>query len=558
MPHRLVALVGVFCLALAAPGWAGEPDYQAAADLQTLKDANLSPEGPALLAFFRSRTLSDVDRTQIAAEIRKLGSESFEEREGAEEALVKMGAPAVSLLRQATRADDIEVVRRAEQCLQRIDKVAGAAVTAAAARELGRRKPAGTADALLAFVPYADDDAVLDAVRAGLAATALRDGKPEKSVVEALKDTQAVRRGVAAEALARSGSAEQRQVARRFLKDPDKLIRLRVGLALVEAHDKAAVPPVIDLLAELPRDQVWQIEDLLYRLAGEQAPLNLAPGIDEPSRRRYRDAWSAWWSKQGERIDLAKLDGSRKLLGYTLVVELGNRGGNVGMVVEYGPDGKPRWQIGDLVYPMDAQVVAADRVLITEYQGRRITERNFKGEILWTKDVPNLPLAAQRLPGGATFIVSRNQLVELEPNGKEGFNYSRPTFDITCAQKMRNGHVAFLTQQGQFVVLDAAGKELKSFTLGPGHLYGGNFEALPNGHFLVPLYNQSKVVELDGDGKTVWEAAAPAPSCVQRLPNGNTLVGSMYNQQYVELDRAGKPVGDPHSTEGRVQRVRRR
>jgi hypothetical protein len=211
---------------------------------------------------------------------------------------------------------------------------------------------------------------------------------------------------------------------------------------------------------------------------------------------------------------------------------------------------------------MDAQVIGDDHVLITEFQNLQVTERNFKGDILWQKRLTGNncnPLSAQRLLNGNTFIACRNQLIEVDRSGKEVFSYKRPRFDIMSAQKLRNGQLAFITQEGMFVRLDPTGKEeLKRFPVGQNTLFGSYFEVLPNGHVLVPLYGSSRVVEFDQDGSAVWEVGTSIPpTCLHRLPNGNTLVGSLITQQLVELSKSGKSVWEYHS-EGRLYRIRRR
>src|SRR5439155_22540262 len=115
----------------------------------------------------------------------------------------------------------------------------------------------------------------------------------------------------------------------------------------------------------------------------------------------------------------ARLDAQR-YLGYTLIVSQ-----DTGTVLELGADGKPRWQLLNLQGPADAQVLPNGRVLVTEMHGGRVTERNLKNEVVWEKQV-NWPMGAQRLPNGNTFIVLRNQLLEVDRGGKEVFVYNRP------------------------------------------------------------------------------------------------------------------------------------
>ncbi len=53
------------------------------------------------------------------------------------------------------------------------------------ARLLALRKPAGAAEALLAYTPYADDDTILSEAQIALNAVAFKDGKPNPALVRA-------------------------------------------------------------------------------------------------------------------------------------------------------------------------------------------------------------------------------------------------------------------------------------------------------------------------------------------------------------------------------------
>jgi hypothetical protein len=82
-------------------------------------------------------------------------------------------------------------------------------------------------------------------------------------------------------------------------------------------------------------------------------------------------------------------------------------------------------------------------------------------------------------------------------------------------------------------------------------------DVLPNGHVLIPLMNEDKVVEYDADGKSVAEISVEQPIVATRLPNGNTLVTSMSRRRAVEIDRAGKEVWE-YTSDTRVTRALRR
>jgi hypothetical protein len=521
-------------------------------DEKTLRDAKLDPGGPALLEFFRKRTASEDDLGKIRDLIRDLGDDSFQVREKASAALLAYGRTAMPLLREALNKNpDVEVQRRAEDILRRIEEREESPLAAAAARLLAHRKPAGTVEVLLAYAPSNDDPMVADELCNTLAALARKDGKIDPALVKALADKAPARRSTAAVAVCRSGSAEHRDEVRKLLEDADADVRLRVAVALVRVKEKQAVPVLIDLLPQAQLAQHWQAEDILYRLAGEHAPA-VPAASDDPGQRKYRDAWLGWWKEHGDKLDLGRLD-RNDLLGYTMVVLL-----DKGKVLELGPTNQVRWEVSDLQFPLDVHYLPGDRILVSENQGNRITERNFKGEILWKYEVEG-PLMAQRLPNGNTFITTYTQILEVDPKGKQVFNHARENgAGFMRGNRLANGDIVCVLDGGQFVRMDSKGKELQSFPVDI-QTSGGRIEVLPNGRVLVPQYSTGKVVEVTPDGKVQWEVSAPfdKPIAAVRLPNGNTLVTSMPHPRAVELDRNGKVVWE-YKTDTRVTRAYRR
>jgi hypothetical protein len=484
--------------------------------------------------------------------VRQLGSDEFDLREKASQALVAQGAAARKALQGATGSGDPEVARRARDCLRQLDKVESPEVLAAAARLLGRRAPAGAVRALLDYLPFAEGVAA-DEVCQALAAAGVRGGKAAPEIVRALDDKRAVCRAAAGEALCRAGPA-QRAAVRKLLRDPEAKVRQRVALALVEAREKAALPVLIALLTELPGEEAVRVEETLLTVAGDKAP-QAALSPDPAARRKARTAWETWWKERGDKLDLAAVELSRRLLGYTLVVEF-DRSVTNGRVVEYDRDGRKRWEIGGLRYPTAAQALPGGRVLLTEYSARAVTERNTKGEVLWRHDARDIVLCGRRLANGNTLVATRTRVYEVDRAGREVATLS-PLAGVAAACKLRGGHTGVITQTGEFLHFDAAGKQVRSFRVGRPVTFGSLLQALPNDHIVVALYVENKVVELDADGREVWQASVRRPSSVYRLPNGHTLVGSRMAAGVTELDRKGRVVANV-STGGRVLSVSRR
>jgi HEAT repeat protein len=508
-------------------------------------------EGNVPLEDIRRRTLNEATRDKATALLKKLGDESFAVRETAQNELKALGVAIIPILRQHSRDPDPEISARCRKTLEELEKEKAMPISVVAIRLVALRKPAGSAEALLAYMPSAEDELISAEVQAALNAVPLRDGKPDPVLLKALDDPTAMRRAAAGEALCHAG-AEGRAAVHKLLKDADGTVRLRVALALASTRDKAAVPTLIDCLADMPLEQASQAEALLRQTAGDAAPKEML-GADAESRKKVREAWAAWWKANSGSVELARINTSKRMLGYTLICLANN-----GRVMEIGLDGKERWHIDGLNNPWDAHVLSGDRVLIAEFNGGRVTERNFKGDVLWERAAPN-PIACQRLPNGNTFIVCRNQLQEVTRDGKEVFKHDRPDYSIMGAQKLRNGKVIFFTNNGTAHRLDASGKEEKSFNVGQfGQMWGGGGDVLANGNVVAPQWNSSKVIEYDQDGKQLWEAGVQWPHSAVRLPNGNTLVSSQNTNKITEINKAGKVVWEHQCSNGQPFRVRRR
>jgi hypothetical protein len=530
-------------------------DASLGADEAILKKASVPTEGDALLAFFRKRTLPESERPAILQQIRQLGSEDSSERETASAALIQRGPAVVELLRAALADPDLEIARRADRCLAQLrDNDVSRGVPAAALRVLAAHKPAGASATILAFLPFADDDATADEARTVLRKLALVDGKADPVLVAALADRAPIRRAASGAALARAGAADRVPEVRKLLSDADAEVRYRVGQALAYAGDPKGVAALIDSLSDLPLPLAWQAEDFLLRAAGAAAP-PVSLGNDPATRRKCRDSWQAWWTGHAAKVDLTKLEEPAKLLGNTMVVLL-----DFGRVMELGPQNQKRWEINNLSFPLDVQLLGEDRVLVAEYYGNRVTVRDLKGNVEWERDVTG-PLAAQRLRNGNTFVTTDTALFEFDKDGKEVLKIDMPGEQkrVMKALKLPNGEIACLTSDARVSRLDAQGKELHGFTVTLAtRLFGGRIHMLPSGRVLVPHHAENKVAEYDSQGKIVWEVAVEKPVSALRLPNGNTLVTSM--EPYVgavEFDRAGREVWHFNTTTRVTRAIRR-
>ena len=324
-------------------------------------------------------------------------------------------------------------------------------------------------------------------------------------------------------------------------KETDSGVKLLVALALVnDGRDKEVVPEVIRLMAEVPSERGWRAEELLWRIAGEDGP-PVSLGSDKASQAKARDAWKKWWDAHEKKVDLAKLD-RESTYGLTIVCESPFRGG-IGRVVALGGDGKERWSVKGLNWPMDAVPLAGKKVLIAEHNRNRIVEREIDGKELWSENI-NQPVSLGRLPNGITWAVGRNQIIEWErgdkSNKKHVFNFIRNEYDIVAGNRLKNGEYVLLTQNQQLLKVDRKGTIVKAHGVGGnGVNYYSTVDVLPNGKVLVTLMNSIAEFDLDS-GKMGWSAKYQYATSAVRLRNGNTLVGNQNMGRIVELDKDGK------------------
>src|SRR5262249_41221623 len=136
----------------------------------------------------------------------------------------------------------------------------------AALRLLALRRPAGGAEALLEYIPFAEEDH-MDEVRSALSKFAMRDGKPDPAMLNGLSSSHPGVRAGAGEALARGGDAEARAAVRKLLTDDNMEVRIRAAMALAP-KDAEVIPVLIEMMVKVGEQRASQIHEFLAPLAG--------------------------------------------------------------------------------------------------------------------------------------------------------------------------------------------------------------------------------------------------------------------------------------------------
>jgi HEAT repeat protein len=276
-------------------------------DESVLAAASLPVTDKAIVNFFHKRSQPPPGRAAIEQLARALGSNNPAEADDAHAELLSIGPPVVSVLREvANRVDLVRASKRAKQILLMIEGPQADRLPIDAARLLASRKSPGAAQALLGYLPVADNDQVFEEIVSALGSLSFLDGKVDPGLLAALKSPKAFTRAAAARALCKAGSVPSWRAVRPMLTDSDPSVRFQVAAALADSHDAEAIAVLIECLSDGSPALAAQAEEYLARLAGEWA-VHAPRGSDIVSRELRRAVWAAWWAKAGGDLLLREL-----------------------------------------------------------------------------------------------------------------------------------------------------------------------------------------------------------------------------------------------------------
>jgi outer membrane protein assembly factor BamB len=336
-----------------------------------------------------------------------------------------------------------------------------------------------------------------------------------------------------AEALANINPELFKKETLSLLNSDEPRVRYKVALAFAKLGDKRSIEPLVSSISSVSQ---WE-SSLLDHFLRKLLPTNPPPvGLPQPELQKE-------WAKRttdSSIIPEAQIAFNAKNMGKTLVVLL-----DAGRIIMLDSSNNILWKIDNLQFPLDAQILPDEKVLVAEHQGNKVTERNKKGEIIWEKKIDG-PLAVQKLEDGSIFIASKTNIVFVDQKGKEISEFTPPNNEpIMKANIASNGDICLVlsTPQGnaKFVRFDKNKKPVATYDIDV-RTSGGKVDILPNGNSLITEVYGNRVIEFNNEGKEVWKFECEQPVAAVRLPNGNTLVTSMTQMKALEIDPKGKEI----------------
>lgn len=407
-------------------------------------------------------------------------------------------------------------------------------VTPALIRLITLVRPANAIEIILAYIPSCHDDNIQDLLSECLGLYLNDQNTIPPALIEASTSSVEEIRTFAGRVLAKSSNEIAQKVCTTLLADSSARVRFEVARESIKNQNKSAIPILIELMTKVPAEKAETIDQTLRAIAKDKSP------DSKNDSKADAAAWNTWWQKEGTQIVLTPGAKTQEALKNFLVVESFNQEKKSGRVFLITPSGKTLWEIANLSNPTDALLLPNNKILITEQGANRITERDTKGNIAWEKSATN-PFLSQRLSNGNIFIASRNKIVEVSRNGNEIFSFSYPNETILAACKTRTNEYALLSYNGVFLKLDSKGNEVSKSRIPFPTNFGINGGAISqNDRVLVSIPTLNKIMEFNFSGQATWESTITMPGIPTKLPNGNVVAPSLNGSKIVEIQMDGK------------------
>jgi HEAT repeat protein len=407
-------------------------------------------------------------------------------------------------------------------------------VTPALIRLITLVRPANAIEIILAYIPSCNDDNIQDLLGECLGLYLNDQNTPPPALIAASTSSIEEIRTFAGRVLAQSPNEIAQKTCTTLLSDSSVRVRFEVARESIKNQNKSAIPVLIEMMTKVPAEKAEAIDQTLRAIAKDKSPESKNDSKVDAA------AWNTWWQKEGTQLVLTPGFKNQEALKNFLVVESFNQEKKSGRVFLVTPSGKTLWEITNLSNPTDALLLPNNKILITEQGANRITERDTKGNISWEKSATN-PFLSQRLSNGNIFIASRNKIVEVGRNGNEIFSFSYPNETILAACKTRTNEYALLSYNGVFLKLDSKGNEVSKSRIPFPTNFGINGGAITqNDRVLVSIPTLNKIMEFNFSGQSTWESTITMPGIPTKLPNGNVVAPSLNGSKIVEIQMDGK------------------
>lgn len=519
-------------------------------DDMILKKAGISLAPNEIQKWLRTRIPNLSTESNAAKWVLELGNENFEIREQASKELLKLNNLAIFELKKALKSNDVEVVKRASDCLEKISPNESTALKCAVIRLLGKSDPRLVFEyfSKIAETPELDlmtSEAILDAFNSSI--------KTNTSLVKLLEDFPGPKNPNARIIIARTlAKGNPKGPAFKKLAENDApIIRANAALALLQEKDKNAVGLLISLLSELKTNQMAPIACMLNELI-EDKNSEMEIKKKNPSSIAIKNSLQEAWNKKNNHLELSRYS-PVQLMPRRILVSLAEVNLS-GKICSLNPDGSISEIFRCPSYASHAHAINHSLILLIEKSRGQLVVNN-AGETL-ERNSPLISVLAINIDEtGKRQILNRQNLTVMDHTNKVLQNIEFKN-DCLTGTRLTNGDYAVIFKDNSLVILN--GKDLNkvkaTFSLGPKEsartILGHQIEVTKSGSLLVPEQSGKIIKEYDQTGKLLKTINSNINTVGSTIygqtfiinTNGNYLMGTSRGQTIIELNSDGMEI----------------
>jgi hypothetical protein len=515
-----------------------------------IKKSGISTKPKDIQNWLQSRIPNVTNGIKASKWVIDLGNESFEVREQASRELLKLNNLAIFELKKATKNKDIEVAKRASDCLEQISPHESIALKTAIIRLLGK----SNSELVFEYFSKIADTPELDL----LTSEALLDAfsitiKSNPTLVQKLEDfsqsNDIKSRILIARVLA---IGNPNGIAFRKLSTDDQaIVKANALLALLQEKDKKAIGLLITLLPELKTNQLMPIAGLLNELIQDQASeKELAK--EKPSAVELQKLFASAWNGKNASTNLNTYT-SNQLQPKRILASLAEPNLS-GKICSLNPDGSVSELFRTNSYADLACAINHTLFFLMERSRGHVIINNI-GEIYERSDplISTFGLDTDGL--GKKFILNRKNLLVLDYTNKiiESIEVNN---DCLAGTRLINGDYAIVFKDKSLIILDGKNlkKEKTKISLGviepTRTILGYQIQGTRSGSILIPEFGGKAINEYDPTGKLLktikfninaGNSTIYGPTLTMNT-NGNFLIGTRLGQTVTELNMEGKEI----------------
>ena len=479
-----------------------------------------------------------------------LGNESFEVREQASRELLKLNNLAIFELKKATKSKDIEVAKRASDCLEQISPHESIALKTAIIRLLGKSNPELVFEYFIkiADTPELDlltSEALLDAFSITI--------KSNPTLLQKLEDfslTKDIKSRILIARVLAIGNPNG-IAFRKLSTDDQAIVKANALLALLQEKDKKAIGLLITLLPELKTNQLMPIAGLLNELIQDHASeKELAK--EKPSAVELQKLFASAWNGKNASTNLNTYT-FNQLQPKRILASLAEPNLS-GKICSLNPDGSVSELFRTNSYADLACAINHTLFFLMERSRGHVIINNI-GEIYERSDplISTFGLDTDGL--GTKFILNRKNLLVLDYTNKiiESIEVNN---DCLAGTRLINGDYAIVFKDKSLIILDGKNlkKEKTKISLGviepTRTILGYQIQGTRSGSILIPEFGGKAINEYDQTGKLLktikfsinaGNSTIYGPTLTMNT-NGNFLIGTRLGQTVTELNMEGKEI----------------